>query len=178
MKFFRLILIFPSYIFFLFFLFFNFYPFILRVNWIGYMEWVLSIQYKDLNVCSSPATSIGEKGFSFDWAAAVSHMSLPWAWWRDTTVYHSKYSVLLCICSWWFIERYLAADSVWNLSSARWKRQRDCYWWHILYWSSKLMLISLNFKQKICSLFSICNAIQHYLWMLNMRLYWWQVSVL
>ena len=34
-----------------FFLFFNFYPFILRVNWIGYMEWVLSIQYKDLNVC-------------------------------------------------------------------------------------------------------------------------------
>ena len=51
MKFFRLILIFPSYIFFLLFLFFNFYPFILRVNWIGYMEWVLSIQYKDLNVC-------------------------------------------------------------------------------------------------------------------------------
>ena len=51
MKFFTLILIFPSCIFFLFFLFFNFYPFILRVNWIGYMEWVLSIQYKDLNVC-------------------------------------------------------------------------------------------------------------------------------
>ena len=89
---------------------------------------------------------------------------------------YSKHSVLLCIYSWWFIERYLAADSVWNLSSARWKRQRDCYWWHVLYWSSKLMSITLNFKQKMCSFFSICNANQHYLWMLNMRLHWWHKS--